>query len=459
MTTTKCECLLAGHCKRHDVQKTKHLVSLCQTRLEFWQAWEDGRGPGQLWDKSDKDSISNRDAVRAKINLELAEQGRKCWKSLFTEVFTFDDLKDWEATIPKFGCNCESFYKAWKSDFPPEKLLNQSGSISFEWKYYLKKAVNQKLGHKNISIDEARQQWSPKWNFVTLADLTQATIELADKLPPIRGVAGVPVSGLLCSSLLSTLLHVPHYEASAEHGLRKTAHGGRGKTRIADESLPLLVVEDTVSSGHSITKVREKLKDVPNIIYSAALANPPALPSVDLYGRLCPEPHLLEWNLANTGYLRLLGYPNHNGGSGVMLDFDGVLCPDPPYFDESIESEREQYLRWIANVEVGTFVPRMLAVPDIVSYRCEYTREATEAWLASKGIVYERLHLWGDSSESPAKQASSRTWQAFEWKGKIYQESNCGLFIESCERQSIDIATYARKPVLCWITKQLVCDW
>jgi hypothetical protein len=142
-----------------------------------------------------------------------------------------------------------------------------------------------------------------------------------------------------------------------------------------------------------------------------------------------------------------------------MLDFDGVLCPDPPYFDESTESSREAYLKWIANAPIGTFVPRMLTVPDIVSYRCEYTREATEAWLASKGIVYERLHLWGDPSDDPAKQASSRTWQALEWKGKIYRESDCGLFVESCDRQSMDIATYARKPVLCWITKQLVCDW
>ena len=450
---TQCECELAGHCKRHNVSKTNHLIKLCKTDQQFWQAWEDGRGPGQLWSQSDKDARSNRDAVGALIRQDLAEAGRKCWQALFAEVFTLTELEVWEATIPKFGCDCESFYKTWRATQEGEIVGNL---VPFEWKYNLKRAVNEKLKHTNISIEQARKQWQPTWNFVTLADLTQATIELAAKLPPIRGVAGVPVSGLLCSSLLSTLLHVPHYEASAEHGLRKTAHGGRGKTRIADESLPLLVVEDTVSSGHSITKVREKLKDIPNVIYSAALANPPALPSVDFYGRLCPEPHLLEWNLANTGYLRLLGYPNHNGGSGVMLDFDGVLCPDPTHYDEETESGREAYLQWISKAPLGTFVPRMIAVPDIVSYRCEYTREASEAWLQNHGIKYERLHLWGDANATPTEQAASRTWQAKDWKGRIYRESKCGLFVESCERQSRDIADFANKPVLCWATKELM---
>jgi hypothetical protein len=451
---TNCECALAGHCKRHNVSKTKHLIKLCQTDQSFWQSWEDGRGPGQRWAQSDKDARSNRDAVRAKIRTELAEEGRQSWHRLFRCIYTETGLLEWEKTIPKYGCDCEGFYLGWKAKNPVE--LDQNGYVSFEWKYRLKKAVNEKLGHKNISIEEARQHWNPKWNFVTLADLTQATIELAAKLPPIRGVAGVPVSGLLCSALISTLLHVPHYEASEALGLRQTAHGGRGKTRSVDQSLPLLVVDDTVSSGHAITKVRERLKDEPNVIYSAALANPPAMSAVDLYGRECPEPHLLEWNLANTGYLRLLGYPSHNGGAGVMLDFDGVLCPDPTHYDEETESGREAYLRWISEAPLGTFVPRMIAVPDIVSYRCEYTREASEAWLHKHGIKYERLHLWGDASLPAVEQARSRTWEARDWKGKIYRESKCGLFVESCERQSRDIAGVAKKPVLCWDTRELM---
>lgn len=454
MTITQCECTLAGHCKRHDVSKSQHHVKLCQERPEFFHAWEQGRGPGQRWSKSDKDARSNIDATKVMVNGELAEAGRKCWHALFTEVHTLADLEKWESTIPKFGCDCTSFYKEWKASNPVTPDFTDE--VDFAWKYRLKKAVNEKLGHKNISFEEAKRQWIPRWNFVSTSDLVQATIELASKLPPIRGVAGVPVSGLLCSSVLSTLLHVPHYEVSAEHGLRLTAHGGRGRTRSVDESLPLFVVDDTVSSGWAISQIRKKLANEPNVIYGSALANPPSIGGLDFYGRECPEPHLLEWNIANTGYVRLLGYPNHSSGSGVMLDFDGVLCPDPAYFDECTDHGRETYLKWMEEVPLGAFVPRMVSIPDIVSYRCEYTREVSEAWLTKHKIKYERLHLWGDASLPAAEQARSRNWLATQWKGKIYRESKCGLFVESCERQSRDIANVSKKPVLCWTTKELL---
>lgn len=362
---------------------------------------------------------------------------------------TQDWFVDWLSRIPN-GCGCVEGFVNWVKDNPPE----------FEdWFPYSVRGhnfVNAKIGRPLMSVESARSLWFPGWQFLTLNDLNAATLDLASKLPPIRGVAGVPVSGMLVAPILSTLLHVPLYEASVEFGLKRTARGYRGGSRIVDESLPLLVVDDTISSGRSLGEVRSRLKGESNLIYAASLANPPAANQIDLYGQLCPVPHLLEWNLANTGYLRSLGFPNHSQGSGVMLDFDGVLCPDPTHFCESTDAGREAYLQWIAEAPIGTFVPRMHLIPDIVSYRCEYTREASEAWLAKHGIKYERLHLWGDANATPAEQAASRTWQAKDWKGKIYRESKCGLFVESDERQSRDIASVANKPVLCWATKELM---
>jgi hypothetical protein len=43
----ECTCPLAGHCDRHNVYKTEHWHHLCQTRQDYRQAWDDGRGPGQ----------------------------------------------------------------------------------------------------------------------------------------------------------------------------------------------------------------------------------------------------------------------------------------------------------------------------------------------------------------------------------------------------------------------------
>lgn len=155
MTITQCECVLAGHCKRHNVSKAKHHVKLCQERPEFFEAWENGNGPGQKWSQSDKDARSNIDATRAMVSGTLAEAGRKCWDALFSGVFTLADLKAWEATIPKFGCNCSGFYKAWKATAEAEVIGNL---IPFEWKYRLKKAVNEKLGHEQVTSNEARDE-------------------------------------------------------------------------------------------------------------------------------------------------------------------------------------------------------------------------------------------------------------------------------------------------------------
>lgn len=156
MTVTKCECTLAGHCNRHNVSKTKHLVKLCQERPEFWHAWENGRGPGQLWSQSDKDARSNVDATRAMIKTELADAGRKCWDALFSGVFTLADLEAWEKTIPKFGCDCAGFYAGWKVSNPVTPDFTDE--VDFAWKYRLKKAVNEKLGHKQVSRNEARDE-------------------------------------------------------------------------------------------------------------------------------------------------------------------------------------------------------------------------------------------------------------------------------------------------------------
>lgn len=45
--TTGCECKQAGYCKRHHVEKPTSWFELCQTRQNYFQAWEAGRGPGQ----------------------------------------------------------------------------------------------------------------------------------------------------------------------------------------------------------------------------------------------------------------------------------------------------------------------------------------------------------------------------------------------------------------------------
>jgi hypothetical protein len=44
---TGCQCEHPGWCERHGVRKSPHLHKLCQTRQDYYDAWEQGRGPGQ----------------------------------------------------------------------------------------------------------------------------------------------------------------------------------------------------------------------------------------------------------------------------------------------------------------------------------------------------------------------------------------------------------------------------
>jgi hypothetical protein len=43
-----CTCLTPGFCERHGVKKSAHWHCLCQQGGVYFQAWEEGRGPGQI---------------------------------------------------------------------------------------------------------------------------------------------------------------------------------------------------------------------------------------------------------------------------------------------------------------------------------------------------------------------------------------------------------------------------
>jgi len=90
------------------------------------------------------------------ISGQLAAIGRDLWRELFTQINTLEQLATWENKIPSFECNCKRFYLSWKANNQPVEV---NGEIPFEWKWALKSAVNQKLGHADLSLDEARQYW------------------------------------------------------------------------------------------------------------------------------------------------------------------------------------------------------------------------------------------------------------------------------------------------------------
>ena len=55
-TLTPCECPFAGWCERHRCHKPPAFHQLCRRQIEYFQAWEEGRGPRLRQDRDPADT-------------------------------------------------------------------------------------------------------------------------------------------------------------------------------------------------------------------------------------------------------------------------------------------------------------------------------------------------------------------------------------------------------------------
>jgi hypothetical protein len=86
-------------------------------------------------------------------SLSIDAVGPALWRELFLSIETSEQLEAWKAKIPKYSCTCANFYAEHERNNPPQFPL------SARWKYDLKSAVNAKLGHANITYQEACHLW------------------------------------------------------------------------------------------------------------------------------------------------------------------------------------------------------------------------------------------------------------------------------------------------------------
>ena len=158
---TKCECPLAGICERHNVDKNEHWHKLCQTRENYFNAWEEGRGPGQAQKRPVKTEPSHR-----QMTVEKDAQGRAAWIALhsYSQDGEWSPSKasefynnEWLATIPKeSGCPCRNNWKKIEKEFPPVFTTERE---FIQWGFDAHNKVNAKLG-KNIY--RTQQAWEDR---------------------------------------------------------------------------------------------------------------------------------------------------------------------------------------------------------------------------------------------------------------------------------------------------------
>lgn len=257
--------------------------------------------------------------------------------------------------------------------------------------------------------------------FVTNSDLARDALLLSNLLPhEISGIVGIPRSGMIPATILSTHLHLPLF--SLDHrGIHDMQCGWRLSDAIyAARKGPMVVVDDTSMYGGSLKGAKEwwdKYGKGVEVIWTTVYCSPRKYhtkgPLPDLWAVDLDDPHLLEWNFVNSGWARKMAF-----------DFDGVLTRE--------------------GTTQPLYLPRKYPVELVVTGRFEYERSRTESWMAKHGVVCKRLEMW---QGTPAEREDVKAIASF--KSEHLKNSGLEFFVESDVVQAEEIAKLIKIKVIC----------
>lgn len=264
-----------------------------------------------------------------------------------------------------------------------------------------------------------------KMVWVSTARLAADSLRLGALLPAsVKGVAGIPRSGMIPASIIATQLHLPLYELQKDGTFRPMGHGARGRGMPALPG-PIAVIDDTVYTGRAIRDAKDAVKDK-RTVFTAVYCRPRAARWLDTHAVALESPHLLEWNVANSR--TIMGDAiNPIYGKGVAFDIDGIIVHD----EHSGGRPGSPYL-----------VPRLCEAPLLATGRREAERERTESLLRSLGARWKRLDMLPNDRPPTVESIAAHKAEAFE-------RSGCGFFIESEPKQAEAIHALTKKPVIC----------
>lgn len=252
----------------------------------------------------------------------------------------------------------------------------------------------------------------------------------------IKGILGIPRSGMLPASLIATWLNLPLYAMNhSSHKLEvMSGYSRSGGWRMKDRepsSGKILVVDDTIFSGFAIADMREKINE--GVLYSVVYAHPDSLDKVDFFGRELKPPHLLEWHFFNS---------NHT--ARALFDLDGILCPNVPY---KVCKDEKDYIEYIRNVEPLYHRIPKIQCKGIVTARLEKYRSITEDWLRRHRIKYGFLEMYPTEKEDV--RDANHVSEAGSFKAKHFMLSDAHVFVESEPPEASIIRKISNKIVIC----------
>lgn len=279
-------------------------------------------------------------------------------------------------------------------------------------------------------------------NVRTVADMNDTILRHLSSIPrSIDLVAGVPRSGLLAATLISLHLNLPLTDIQGLCEGRRFETGKRPLRTTASESEHaeephILVVDDCISKGTELTKVKKRLADagIPGkFTYLAVYAFPERPGIADIVLEVVPRPMIFEWSFIHSATLQ-----------HACVDIDGVLCVDPTPEEDDDGERYRAFLRTAKPLMVPTRY-----VGALVTARLEKYRPETEAWLAEHGVQYGQLLMMDHPT------AESRRGKQASFKAQAYRATEARIFVESDIRLAHNIAQLSGKPAIAFGTSTL----
>lgn len=272
--------------------------------------------------------------------------------------------------------------------------------------------------------------------FRSVNDLSNLVRNNLSSIPSdIDLIVGIPRSGLLVANMIALLLNKPLTDVE---GLIQGRLISSGRTKDTTQNIKnvsdckkALVVDDSIASGISLQQCKERLQGIKSIelVYCVAYSLSSSKGMVDICFEILDDPRLFEWNL----------FSQRSMLPRMCFDIDGVLCDDPL---RNQNDDGEKYKNFLKNTKVK--IRPSGSIGYLVTSRLEKYRELTETWLSDNSIKYNSLIMLDSTAE---KRAEMNLHASF--KAQFYKKSDAILFVESEERQAIEICNMTKKPVYC----------
>lgn len=259
---------------------------------------------------------------------------------------------------------------------------------------------------------------SGKLQFYKYEDLIEIVRKSARNLDKdFDVVIGIPRSGLLPASILSTMLGTGLSTFEEVRLGFKHLKGSKVRSKSFDK---VLLVDDSTGSGYTMKTYKSKLESLDHVgkVVTYSVFGHDKGYSPDYIGFIPKKgKRIYEWNLLHRDYPFKVGF-----------DLDGVLSDDR--FIHGVK-DKDRYKQLLTEMRV-MYKPAF-KIEFIVTCRLEEFRIITEDWLHFNNIDFRKLIMWN------YKDWDNRKGKYLQAKIDMLKNLNLGLFIESDDRLAKEI--------------------